>query len=591
MNQKLLELSTTTWRYITNQSLILPLVLLLLLTNVLVSPIGEFSLNDDWIYAKAVQRLLEEGQYRGHSYLVATFAAQAYWAALFCKVFGFSFTTLRISTLVLSVVGAWAMARCGLALGLSRNLALLCGVLVAINPLVLNLSYSFMSDAPFLAISMLSGLFFLLALQTSRAKLIFWGSFFGEVAFFIRQYGVMLPVAFAGTVLVLWWYKQYRISWSMVLALVGPWLATAAIALYLGIINNIGQPMFQSLQGRYLMSAMDALRHLPVALCYMGLFALPLGAGRLWQIVRKHDVWNRKRGAIFVWFCCVSLTVFLLPKILFIVLNLLFHKKSFWLNQYAQRMPLLKKDYLLDLAVGHIQLADVNPQPVISIGAWWWPVTFAAVGVAGLIFVKCVDIFDNLRLEQDENTILQERTNQILFLLVWGFMVLAVAYNPWRLFVFDRYLIPGLPPFILLLAYEMSRFKLKGALRLATFCCTLLYIFSVVCLQDYMGWNSAATAAQNKLMTVYAVSSESIRGLDTFNGWYNSDKFMRVYKTNKWYEANLTGLGPWVFDDEYIVASKQPKPGYQEFDRISYFSWLGMQERAIVIYKRGKNEK
>lgn len=589
MNQQLFVLSATIRRYLTNQSLILPLILLLLLTNLLVSPVGEFSLNDDWIHAKAVQRLLEEGQYRGHSYVAATLAAQAYWAALFCKIFGFSFTILRESTLVLSVVGAWAMARCGLALGLSRNLALLCGVLVAINPLVLNLSYSFMTDVPFLAMSILSGLFFLLALQTPSAKLICWASCFAVVAFFVRQFGVMLPVPFAATVFVLWWQKQYRVSWSMVFAFICPWLAATAIVLYLWTIKDAGTPIFKSLQGRVLMSAMDGFRHIPVSLCYMGLFALPLGAGRLWQIVRKHDVWTRKRGAIWVGFCLVSLTVFLLPKILFLVISILFDKEALWLQRYAERMPLLKKDYLLDLAVGHIQLPDVNPQPVVSIGGWWWLVTFAALGVAGLIFLNCVDLLYDMRVQHDENNVLQQRTHQRLFLLLWGLILLAVAYNPKRLFVFDRYLIPALPPFILLLAYEMNRFKLKGALRLATFSCTLLYIFSVVCLQDYMGWNSAATAAQNKLMTVYGVKSESIRGLDTFNGWYNSDKFMQIYKTNNWQDANLTGLGPWVFDDEYIVASKQPKPGYEEFDRIPYFSWLGMQQRAIVIYKRGKN--
>ncbi len=590
MNQKMFGLSAITWRYITNQSLILPLILLLLLTNLLVSPIGEFSLNDDWIHAKTVEWLLEEGHYRSHPYVVAALVAQAYWGALFCKIFGFSFTILRVSTLVLSVVGSWAMARCALALGLSRNLALLCGALVAINPLVLNLSYSFMTDVPFLAMSILSGLFFLRALETPRAQLIFWGSFFAEVAFLVRQFGIILPVAFAATVLVLWWKKKYRVSWYMVFALVCPWLVTATIALCLGMVKNkIGNSMFQGLQGRDMMSAMDGLRHIPVSLCYMGLFALPLGAGRLWQIFRKHDVWTRKRGAIFVGFCCVSLIVFLLPKILFFVLSILFHKEALWLQRYAERMPLLKGDYLLDLAVGHIQLADINPQPVVSIGGWWWLVTFAALGVAGLIFLNCVDVVYDVRLQQDENNVLEQRTNQRLFLLLWGLMILAVAYNPWRFFVFDRYLIPGLPPSILLLAYEMNRFKLKGALRLATFSCTLLYIFSVVCLQDYMGWNSAATVAQNKLITVYGVKSESIRGLDTFNGWYNSDKFMQIYNTNKWYDANLTGLGPWVFDDEYIVASKQPKPGYEEFDRVPYFSWLGMQQRAIVTYKRGKN--
>lgn len=589
MNQKLFLLSGTTGRYITNRSLLLPLVLLFLFTTLLVSPVGEFSLNDDWIHAKAVQRLLEEGLYRGHPYVAATLAAQAYWAALFCKIFGFSFTVLRVSTLVLSVVGAWAMARCGLALGFSRNLALLCGALLAINPLVLNLSYSFMTDVPFLVMSILSGLFFLLALQTPSAKMIFWGSSFAAVAFFVRQFGIMLPVAFVATVFVLWWQKQYRVSRSMVFAFIGPWLGAIAIYLYLGTIKDAGTPIFQSIQGRVLLSAMDGLRHLPVSLCYMGLFALPLGAGRLWQIVRDSEVWTRKRIAIFVGFCCVSLAVFLLPKSLFIVQKAIFHKEASWLDGYAMRMPLLKGDYLLDLAVGHIQLPDINPQPVVSIGNWWWPVTFAALGVAGLIFLNCVDILDSVRLQQDENNVWRRLTHQKLFLLLWGWILLAVAYNPGRFFVFDRYLIPALPPFILLLACEMNRFKLKGALRLATFSCTLLYIFSVVCLQDYMGWNSAATAAQNKLMTVYGANAGSIRGLDTFNGWYNSDKFMQVYNTKKWQDAGLIGLGPWVFDDEYIVATKQPKPGYEELDRIPYFSWLGMQERSIVIYNRGKN--
>ncbi len=334
MNQKLFVLWATTGRYITNRSLLLPLVLLFLFTTLLVSPVGEFSLNDDWIHAKAVQRLLEEGLYRGHPYVAATLAAQAYWATLFCKIFGFSFTVLRVSTLVLSVVGAWAMARCGLALGFSRNLALLCGALLAINPLVLNLSYSFMTDVPFLAMSILSGLFFLLALQTPSAKMIFWGSCFAAVAFFVRQFGIMLPVAFVGTVFALWWQKQYRVSRSMIFAFIGPWLGVIAIYLYLGTIKDAGTPIFQSIQGRVLLSAMDGLRHLPVSLCYMGLFALPLGAGRLWQIVRDSEVWTRKRIPIFVGFCCVSLAVFYYLKVY------LSFKKQFFIKKLCGWMDM-----------------------------------------------------------------------------------------------------------------------------------------------------------------------------------------------------------------------------------------------------------
>jgi hypothetical protein len=131
-----------------------------LVTGLLVSPVGDFLLNDDWIFAKAVERLLQHGSYRGHEYLNATFVAQAYWGALFCKVFGFSFTTLRVSTLVLWTLTAWSASLCALSLGLSRTLALGFGALVQTNAIVLSLSYSFMTDIPFLFATTFSGFFF-----------------------------------------------------------------------------------------------------------------------------------------------------------------------------------------------------------------------------------------------------------------------------------------------------------------------------------------------------------------------------------------------------------------------------------------------
>ena len=65
---------------------------------VLVNPIGDFPLNDDWAYAQSVKSLLETGNFQLPGWAVANLLPQALWGALFCLPFGFSFTALRKSS-------------------------------------------------------------------------------------------------------------------------------------------------------------------------------------------------------------------------------------------------------------------------------------------------------------------------------------------------------------------------------------------------------------------------------------------------------------------------------------------------------------
>jgi hypothetical protein len=82
------------------------------------------------------------------------------------------------------------------------------------------------------------------------------------------------------------------------------------------------------------------------------------------------------------------------------------------------------------------------------------------------------------------------------------------------------------------------------------------------------------------------VTTDRIRGEDTFQGWHNSEAYMRKYKTRNFWEANRTKLGPWTFDDEYVVTAADALPGYSEFERFTYFTWLGMGDRAVRIFHR-----
>ncbi|WP_088894368.1 ArnT family glycosyltransferase [Leptolyngbya ohadii] len=601
-------------RYVNRESVMLPIAAIFLLTVLLVTPQGEFPLNDDWIHAKAVQRLLEEGSYRGHPYVAATLVAQANWAALFAKIFGFSFTTLRISTLVLAVIGAWAVAWSALAMGIRRNLALLCGVLFAFNPIMLTLSYSFMTDVPFVSLSALSGLGFLKFLRSRRAAgsgarslrvaafggsgrvgWVLFGSAFAAIGFFVRQFAIVPAAAFAVTLVILWWRSRIRVNWGTIGAFVAPWATAAVLYVWFLSVKESGTALFT--ESRPLaMTVIEAVRHFPIALTYMGLFAFPIGLGLLWQIKQQEICWSRKRTIALAGMSGLFLIIFALPKLLNTLREILTGSRTSWLDAYPHRMPLLALNYfstyLNDLSLGNSQLPNGFPHPLIQIGAVWWIFTIAAVVTTGLFLVFCVPFVRNIvlqRTDQFGEKSIGEKSiadHQRLFLLLWLLFALVIVYNPWRPNVFDRLLLAGLQPFLLILAYEFNQHRDRAAMNLAIAGTAIIYLFSLVGVQDYLAWNRTAWDAQNKLMQTYSVSPEQIRGADTFNGWYNSDKYMEKYNTKDFWQANLTGLGPWTFDNSYVVTSEETLKGYEAIDRLPYFTWLGMQNRYITIFKR-----
>src|SRR5260370_30634627 len=72
---------------------------------VVVNPLREMALDDDWAYALTVKHLLETGGYHLNDWAAANIPFQVYCGAAFSRVFGFSHSALRISTLVLFVGG------------------------------------------------------------------------------------------------------------------------------------------------------------------------------------------------------------------------------------------------------------------------------------------------------------------------------------------------------------------------------------------------------------------------------------------------------------------------------------------------------
>ncbi len=209
------------------RSLLLPLFALVLLTIVMVPPVGNFPLNDDWVYATPVKSLLDGHGYVAHPYRAAYGIFQAYWGAAFCLAFGYSYTVLRVSTLILATIAMWLTAKCAREIGTSRNVALFCGAVLLANPLFMNLSYTFMTEVPYIASMAASGYFYLRALRRGHAVDVLLGSAFAVLAFGNRQYGVLASVAFVASLLIANRAALVRPGALHAAAFIAPWLVLA----------------------------------------------------------------------------------------------------------------------------------------------------------------------------------------------------------------------------------------------------------------------------------------------------------------------------------------------------------------------------
>src|SRR3989304_6507949 len=181
---------------------ILVLIALWVTITILVNPIGDFPLNDDWAYGYSVKVLLEKGDFQLSGWAAPNLFSQVLWGALFCLPFGFSFTALRFSTLTLGLIGVIATYGLLRELNSNQKISLLGALIVAINPIYFGLSNTFMNDVPFFGFAALSLFFLLRGLKHDSIIEVAVGTLISYVAILTRQVGLAIPLAFGCAYLI-----------------------------------------------------------------------------------------------------------------------------------------------------------------------------------------------------------------------------------------------------------------------------------------------------------------------------------------------------------------------------------------------------
>ena len=186
----------------TDRKYILLITAVWLVMVVIVNPIGNFPLNDDWAYAESVRILVDEKRFVFPDWSAPNYVSHAFWGWLFSLAFGFSFTVLRFSVLVLGLIGVIAAFNLSKEIGVPSVAAALGALVLVVNPIYFASSNTFMTDVPFFAFSAVSLLFLTRAINDDNGYHIALGTVAAGLALLTRQLGLAIPIAYALAYLV-----------------------------------------------------------------------------------------------------------------------------------------------------------------------------------------------------------------------------------------------------------------------------------------------------------------------------------------------------------------------------------------------------
>jgi Dolichyl-phosphate-mannose-protein mannosyltransferase len=120
--------------------------LAVLLCELISRPFAEMGISDDGPYVLMVQKLAVTGHVVYNGWAAPMLGWQLYLAAAFIKLFGFSFTTVRMSTLFVATVLAFVLQRTLVRANISERNATIGTLALVLSPLYLMLSVTFMTD-------------------------------------------------------------------------------------------------------------------------------------------------------------------------------------------------------------------------------------------------------------------------------------------------------------------------------------------------------------------------------------------------------------------------------------------------------------
>jgi hypothetical protein len=239
---------------------------------------------DSWIYLRAV-RNLRAGVFALPGFTAAMPVAQIVYGALWTRLFGLSYLALYCSVAILGIAGAMLFYALARRCNADRYGATLATALLIANPCYLFLSFSFMTDVPFVSMLIAAHLAFAMAERGREVSRLWICAALLIGAFLVRPFA-LAALAGSGAALML----AHRPGASSALSrLLAPFIAALAICVMIWLWLTAVRPAPWMLAMRahwftylYLVSVAGYLtRGLLAPFLYLGLVLSPLALPHL----------------------------------------------------------------------------------------------------------------------------------------------------------------------------------------------------------------------------------------------------------------------------------------------------------------------
>lgn len=512
--------------------------------EIFIGPWGNFPLNDDWAYAKAVMNLFEKHEINFGSFPSMTLFTHIIWGAIFTCFTGVNFVMLRISSIVSALIGMWILNKMVEEITESKKLAFVACFATLFNPMYFNLTNTFMTDVNFLTLWMLSSY---LAYKTFTTKKTSYrmGFLISSVALvLIRQYGIILPISFLFASAFESKPRLKNLIWSAVILLVTVFILKLYEA-YLKI-------------------------HLPPSSEYKYSGNIDLLSLDFWHVF-GNNLKNRYREIILhVLIYAAPIALLFLPALLrkatkrVTLLVALISLVACWLLHIAPGIS--SANIIQNLMIGpetfsetfngnrHHYFADADK----ILEAIKFLLSVVTVFVT-LLYLST--IFTNHRTSFDSRPFYAFMTFSMLGYT--GMLILTPSY-------FDRYHLPLIFNFSIILFLLLRQFN--ASFFLASALLMMFAYFSVMGTKDYIQINTQRWKAYNYLKQELKVPIERINGGFEVNCWNDGHN-------SGWYDFQN------VNNFDYVIQFNKPI-GFNVYQTYSFQRYLPHRKDSLSIFVR-----
>lgn len=535
-----------------------------------------FPHNDDFLYARCSEILVNEGEYRHVSQqgrLAASVASHCVWGALFCLPLGFSYDALHTSVAVAAWLGAVAVWYTGRRLGGTPAASLLFALAMSIGPFYFGMSFTFMTDvtsAAFVALA-LAGYVCGILDQSDRALVA--GASMATLAVWARQTHLLVVVvpliAYPG----LWWSARGGVT-RLTMPFVLLRLTIAAG------IPLLGYLLFES-----------------------G-WIVPGNASRMEIVdVATRDLQWIKQTLLFAYGGGLLLGLALIP-----VLLLMWRPRQ---ENAARSIPwaglLVAGMWLLPLAasggrayvtqatgyilynahLGPILLGDqFDPNVWSDMGGVRWPafiwqlVTLLSIAALGSAAQR---VFDAIRVSPGSPKTANESSD--VMRVYWfrlgllGMLVVITLALLWLVeMIYDRYWILCYPAMFALLASLGVEKAGRGRLAGTLFLIVVFFAGSFVFVHDFLAWNDARRTQVQRWMDEGLQPKDFDAG-NGVNGWYRSSEDEQTFGRPGDDTPFWRGLAT------HMLAIK-PREGWKVTGTLDWPSWAVWKNCQLYVLSR-----